>query len=64
MVLTSYYNKKVKILDSDGIEHVGKVTDYIYPEDNESGKASIIIFSTNGDYIEFYEDDIDKIEIM
>lgn len=40
----------------------GVVTDYFHPDENETGKESIVIDSSNGSAIEFYEDDIKEIE--
>ena len=62
MKLKEFYNKKVNIVTNEGTTFSGVVTEYFYPEDNESGKESIVIDSTNGDCVEFYEDDIKTIE--
>lgn len=63
MKLLKYYNKKVKILCENDLVFEGWVNDYIYPEDNENEKESIIIDTIDGKIIEFYEKDILTIEI-
>ncbi len=60
MALVKYYGRKVKITASDDHVFFGTVTEYVYPEDNESEKESIID-SVDGDLIEFYEEDIKEI---
>ena len=59
--LKFYQGKKVNILDTKGRLYIGTVNDYFYPDDNDSGKESIILDTTRGDAIEFTEDDIDFI---
>ena len=54
--------KNVYIIDIYGRTWKGFVDDYFYPEDNESGKESIII-KAEGRIIEFEETDISKIKI-
>lgn len=58
--------KKVRLIDNDGDLFEAKLTDYIYPEDNEpEGVASIIIWNeSTGRSIEFLESDIKSIEII
>ncbi len=63
MELKKYYNKKVHIVSDEGKIFEGVVSDYIYPEDNESEKESIVIDSSNGIPIELYESDIKTIQI-
>ena len=56
MNLIQYYNKKVKIIDDEGNTFIGKVNDYIYPEDNEPvGRESIAVDTDDGEILEFYE---------
>lgn len=62
MKLKQFYSEKVNIVTNEGTEFSGVVTEYFYPEDNESGKESIVIDSSNGDIVEFYEKDIKTIE--
>lgn len=62
MKLKQFYNKKVNIVSNDGTAFSGVVTDYFYPDENESGKESIVIDSSRGKYVEFYEEDIKTIE--
>ena len=58
MKLKQFYNKKVNIVTKEGIAFSGVVTEYFYPEENESGKESIVIDSSSGNPVEFYEEDI------
>ncbi|UPQ85221.1 hypothetical protein M0R79_06065 [Ignavigranum ruoffiae] len=65
MRIKKVWGKKVIIESADGKIFRGKVTDYIYPEDNENDKESIIVDAIGHLYpYEFYEDDIIKIEII
>ena len=58
--------KMVRLIDTDDEVFEAKVTDYIYPEDNEpEGIASIIIWDeTKKQSVEFLETDIKSIEII
>ncbi len=60
--------KKVVIVDIDEKIFAGKVTDYIYPEDNEpEGIAAIAIKNCPqrpGQWIGFNETDIKSIEVV
>ena len=63
--MIEYYGKNVNIIAQNGLHFSGKVTDYFYPEDNESGVESIAIKDVYSDnYVEFPEEDIKSIEIM
>ena len=62
MKLRQFYNKKVNIVSKEGIVFSGVVTEYFYPEENESGKESIVIDSSSGAPVEFCEEDIKIIE--
>ncbi len=62
MKLKEFYNKRVNIVSNDGTAFSGVVTDYFHPEENESGKESIVIDSSGGECVEFYEEDIKTIE--
>ncbi|WP_273478499.1 hypothetical protein [Ignavigranum ruoffiae] len=65
MQLKEYWGKKVFLESKNGKIFRGKVSDYVYPEDNENGKESIIIDSVGYEFpYEFYENDIKKIEII
>ncbi len=68
MGLIKYEEKKVRIVDIDDRVFEGKVTDYVYPEDEEDGLESIIIRCTKGPLlgqsIEFWERDIKTIQII
>ena len=64
MNLSSFYGKKVEITTRNGLAFSGKVSDYIYPEDNENEKESIVIDAEDGSLVEFYDEDILSIRIM
>lgn len=65
MSLKGYEGKEVQITDVDGMTITGIVSDYVWPDDNENGKESIIVNPTrNRAPYEFYEDDIKEIEIL
>lgn len=64
MGLVNYYEKKVNIIDTKGNRFIGTVNDYFFPDDNESGKESIVVDTLDGDAIEFTEDSIQKITII
>lgn len=51
MKLKRFYNKKVNIIIKEGIAFSGVVTEYFYPEENESGKESMVIDSSSGNPI-------------
>lgn len=54
MKLKQFYNKKVNIVTKEEIAFSGVVTEYFYPNENESGKESIVIDSSSGYPVEFY----------
>lgn len=63
--LKQFYDKKVRIIASNGEKFEGKVTDYFYPEDNEPERESIAIRDVfSGKLIEFPEEDIRSIEVI
>jgi len=62
--LAQFNNKIVKIIAKNGNSFVGLVSEYFYPEDNESDKESIVIDTEEGTAVEFYERDIKTIEII
>jgi len=71
MDLKKYAGKRVKITTKNPTAvFIGPLDDYIWPEDNENGKESVIIVCEEGSYftkgtsVEFYESDIYKIEIL
>ncbi len=64
MNLEQFYNTKVKIIAENGRLFEGTVNDYIEPEDNENNEESIIIDTKEGTAVEFYEKDIQTIEII
>lgn len=64
MKLKQFYKKKVKIVSDNDLVFLGIVNDYFYPDDNENEKESIVVDTTEGKAVEFYEDDIAEIEII
>ena len=68
MNLIEYEGKKVKITDTKKRIWEGKVTDYIYPEDNEPEVESIIIRCEVGKFpgksIEFTALEIKSVEVI
>lgn len=63
MTLKSYYGKKVTVVDVNGQTFTGKVDEYFFPEDNDNGKESIILKTTDNEFIEFTDDTIEKITV-
>lgn len=65
MKLIDYEGKRVKIIAMNGKKFEGKVTDYVYPEDNDPEIESIIIEDIlSGTAVEFPENDIKSIEVI
>lgn len=62
--LKKYYEKRVRITDVNNVTFEGMVNDYFYPDDNISGKESIVIDTIDGRVIEFYQTDISRISII
>lgn len=65
-MLKKYYGQNIEIIDTDGKRWTGYVDEYIYPDDNESGKEAIVLDSTGGKYryIQFESSDIESIRIV
>ena len=63
MDLKEYYDREVVIITDDGQIFSGFVDEYIYPEDNENEKESIIL-KTKQVLVEFYEEDIKDIVVL
>lgn len=68
MNLKEYYGEYVAIVGIEGKKFVGRVSDYFYPEDNETNEESIIVDVRNELFkkkpIEFYAKDIKEICIL
>lgn len=64
MNLNQYLDKNVFISSINGKTFTGYVDDYYYPDENESGKESIVILTKDKKYIEFTEEDITDIKII
>ncbi len=63
MKLVNFYGRNVTVILTDGSSVKGIVNDYIYPEDNENMKESIIIDTNSGEIIELYEHDMLSISV-
>lgn len=63
MNLMKYLDQHVEVTTTQGEIIKGIATDYMYPEDNNPQKESIIIETTNEDLIEIFTDEIKKIEV-
>lgn len=63
MKLIEYEGKKVRIVDIDGDVFEGVVSDYIYPDEDDTGLESIVIDCVEGPF-EFWEKDIKTIEVI
>ncbi len=65
MSLKDFYGKTVNIVAVNGRMFKGKVIEYFYPEDNDSGQESIAIRDKlSGNLVEFPEEDIKSIEVI
>ena len=64
MSIGIYSGKNVIITNTEGKEFKGYVCDYFYPDENESGKESIILDCTTGAAIEFFPEDISNVTIL
>ena len=58
MKLVNFCGRNVTVILTDGSAVTGTVSDYVFPEDNENGKESIIIDTNSGEIIELYEHDM------
>ncbi len=61
MNLEQYSGKNVSVIASNGKTFRGIVVDFFFADDNDSGMDSIVIKTSNGEFIEFPEDDISEI---
>lgn len=64
MNLKRYYGQTVSITSINNQLFVGIVSDYFYPEDNESNVESIVVDTPKNGIVEFCEKDIKKITII
>ena len=64
MNLKTYCGKNVNITTKKGNLFSGEITDYFYPEDNESNLESVVMETSSGDLIEFTSDNIEKITVI
>lgn len=68
MKLIEYEGKKVRIVSVNNRIFEGTVSDYIYPDEDDTGLESIVLNckkgSLSGHYVEFWEADIKTIEII
>ena len=65
MSLQRFYNKKVCVVTFYGEKIVGKVDEYIFPDDNDNGIESIVIKEALcGDLVEVYKNNIKSIQVV
>lgn len=66
MSLRKYEGKRVRVITAGGNEYVGKVGDYIWPDDNEEcgGCEAIILDGKDGLIGQINAPDIKSIEIL
>lgn len=68
MNLIKYEGKKVQITDIDNQVFEGVVSDYVYPDDDDTGLESIIVDCTSGPLsgkpVQFWEKDIKAIQVI
>ena len=62
-MLEKFFGKDVIIITEDNETFYGVVDDYIFPEDNEDNKESIILSTPKHELIEFKESEITIITI-
>lgn len=62
--LISFDGKKVHIICDDGQVFDGFVSCYVYADENDNNKDSIIVDVFDGSTIEFYQEDIKSITII
>lgn len=68
MNLIKYEGKKVQITDIDNQVFEGVISDYVYPDDDDTGLESIIVDCTSGPLlgkpVQFWEKDIKVIQVI
>lgn len=64
MLLKEMLGKNIRITTPNKSIFTGNVCEYIFPEDNESGKESIVLKMSNGKLIEFGEMDMKNVDII
>lgn len=62
MTLKSFYGKQVTVVCDNGQTFSGVVDDYFYPEDNDNGEESIILKTTDFEFVEFAASEISEIK--
>jgi hypothetical protein len=62
-LLKELYGKRFTIIIEDNKIFHGVVDDYIFPEDNDDNKESIILATSKSEFIEFKESKIANIII-
>ena len=62
-MLKELYGKHITIITVDNKIFHGVVDDYIFPEDNDDNKESIILATSKSEFIEFEESEIANIII-
>lgn len=66
MNLRDYEGEQVRIIDTSGREFIGKIGEYIYPDDNEPEVEAVILYNRKrySNPIQFNAPDIKSIEIL
>lgn len=65
MSLKEYYGKNVRVIAMNEKKFEGQVTDYFYPEDNETEVESIAVNDiVSGNLVEFPVYDIKSIQVI
>lgn len=62
-MLKELYGKHITIITVDNKIFHGVVDDYIFPEDNDDNKESIILATSKSEFIEFEKSEIANIII-
>lgn len=63
MTLKSFYGKRVTVVCDNEQTFRGVVDDYFFPEDNENGEESIILKTSDYEFIEFTSSEINEIKL-
>lgn len=63
MTLKSFYGKQVTVVCDNNQTFSGVVDDYFFPEDNDNGEESIILKTTDSEFVEFTASEINEIKL-
>ena len=59
-----FYHKKVKYVDTDGVEHTGWIDAYCSAYDNDDGNAGMCFIDDEGSLPYICENEIEYIEMI